>query len=68
MSFPIQNFRGLSVTVIAAIDENMGLRHYYIFSGSNNTKRFTHFLKRLVDECKALYSVVIMDNLNIHKT
>lgn len=56
------------MTVIAAIDEVKGLRHYYIFKGSNNTDRFVHFMDRLLNEIHSLYAVVVMDNLNIHKT
>ena len=56
------------MTVIAVIDEVKGMRNYYIFKGSKNTDRFVHFIERLVDEIHALYAVVVMDNLNIHKT
>ena len=64
----MQNNRGKSICVIGAIDEVIGLRHYYIFIGRNNTDRFVHFLRRLVDDFKGLRAVVVLDNLSIHKT
>ena len=68
MTLAMQNNRGKSITVIGAIDDVVGLRHYYVFIGSNNTDRFVHFLKRLVDEFVGSGAVVVMDNLSIHKT
>lgn len=56
------------MTIIATIDEAKALRHFYMFTGSNNTQRFTHFLSRLVKEIKIPRAVIIMDNLVIHKT
>lgn len=68
MTLPMQNNWGKSICVKGGIDEVVGLRHYYIFIGRNNTDRFAHFLRRMVDDFKGLRAVVILDNLSIHRT
>lgn len=54
--------------MIAGIDSVAGLRHYYIFEGSNNTERFLRFLSRMVENFEGLRGAIVLDNLSIHKT
>ena len=58
--------RGKSYTLIDAIDNSAGLRHYYLFKGSNRTKILTEFSKGLISKLPKRPSVIIMDNLPIH--
>jgi hypothetical protein len=48
MTFPIPNRRGASVTVIGAISNQVGLIHYKVLKGSNNTSTFLEFVKELM--------------------
>ena len=52
--------RGISVTVIGAISEQMGLVHYKIFYGSNNAQTFRAFTTEL------LLKVRGKDNYKVH--
>jgi len=57
----------LCITAIAAINGKVGIRYYYIFVGSNNKERFIRFLTRLCRILGGQDSVLICDNLSIHK-
>lgn len=57
--------RGMSVTVIGAISEKMGLVHYKIFHGSNNAQTFSAFTTELLRKIKG-QATVYMDNYKVH--
>jgi len=44
---PIQQTRGKPITIIAAIDWEVGLLHYSAFIGSNNGETFINFIQEL---------------------
>ena len=58
--------RGMSVTVIGAISEQMGLVHYKIFyGGSNNAQTFSAFTTELLHKVRGK-ATVYMDNYKVH--
>ena len=68
LSFPIQDTRGKSITVLGAIDKEAGLRHYMVVAESNRTAIFVRFLYELCKKLKGSDAVLVLDNLSIHKT
>lgn len=57
--------RGKSITVIGAISEQVGLVHFKIFHGSNNSSTFKDFTKNLLRKVRNR-ATVYMDNLSVH--
>ena len=57
--------RGKSITVIGAISEQVGLVHFKIFHGSNNSSTFKDFTKNLLRKIHNR-ATVYMDNLTVH--
>ena len=53
--------------MIGAIDGCIGLRHSMIFVGSNNGEKFLMFIQELVNKLKGTPSILVLDNLSIHK-
>ena len=53
-------------SLIGAIDNNVGLRHYYLFKGSNNTDKFLEFSRGLIAKIQHQASSIVMDNLSMH--
>lgn len=64
----ISSTRGKSVSVIGAIDSFKGLLHYYIFEGSNNSNRFSHFLNGFLPYLDESKHYLVLDNLSIHRS
>ena len=67
MTVSLSEKRGKSMTVIGAISKDRGLVHYEIVVGSNNADTFSKFLTDLRWKCRARKSVVVLDNLTVHK-
>ena len=67
MQLNLPTTRGRSITVIGALSESRGLVHTEVFMESNNTATFSAFIQRLKQKCSERPTVVIMDNLSVHK-
>jgi len=59
--------RGRSITIIGAISEQVGIVHYKIFHGSNNSETFRQFTCELIKKIRGR-ATVYMDNLTSHHT
>jgi hypothetical protein len=57
--------RGKSITVIGAISEQVGLVHYKIFHGTNNSATFKDFIQNLMRKVLSR-ATVYLDNLAVH--
>ncbi len=66
ISFPIQSRRGSSITIIAAIDGIVGLRHFQIITETNKAIIFEGFMRGLCQNLVGVDSVLVMDNLSVH--
>ena len=55
------------MTVIGAISKDRGLIHYTVIVGSNNTDTIAKFLYELRAKCSQRKTVVVLDNLTVHK-
>lgn len=67
MQLVLPTKRGRSVTIIGALSESRGLVHTEMFGGANNTGTFSNFMQRLKNKCSERPTIVVMDNLSVHK-
>ena len=67
MTVTLSERRGQSMTVIGAISKDRGLVHYAVIVGSNNADTFAKFLYELRAKCSERKTVVVLDNLTVHK-
>lgn len=67
MRLTIPDIRGSSITIIGAISEQRGLICYDLVMGTNNTQSFEHFIIKLKGMAQARKTIVVMDNLSVHK-
>ena len=58
--------RGHSIGVIGALSIQRGLILTKVFTGSNSTGTFMHFIDQLKAICAGTKTVVVMDNLSVH--
>lgn len=68
MRVELPNTRGQSITMIGGISTRRGLFHTHTFVSPNNTDTFLEFLVKLKEKCMELPTLVVMDNLAVHKT
>jgi len=61
-----QSNRGKSISMLGAIDHQVGLRYISIFEGSNNAATFTQFLDGLHLKIGHLKATLVLDNLSVH--
>ncbi len=54
--------------MIGALSVNEGLFHTSVFAGSNTVATFLPFLLGLKEKCRDRPTIVVMDNLQVHKT
>ena len=64
----LPNQRGVSITLIGAVSTMRGLFHTYTFAATNTQNTFLPFLIKLREKCWHRKTVVVMDNLQVHKT
>lgn len=67
MTFTIPSTRGPSMQVLGALSEKRGLIHFDVFIGSNNQDTFKLFIEGLRRKCAGCPTLVVMDNLSVHK-
>ena len=60
------NSRRLSITVIGAIIEEIGIIHHHMICESNNTENFENFLLGKKTKCEEMRVIIILDNLRIY--
>ena len=65
MALKMPSTRGRSMTIIAAISERVGLAHFQILRGRNDTASFQKFVQELVRNTKG-DAIVYMDNYSVH--
>ncbi len=68
MNVELPDQRGQSITMIGALSINYGLLHTSVFAGSNTVDSFLPFLLGLKEKCRERSSIIVMDNLQVHKT
>jgi transposase len=68
MRIELPNSRGVSITMIGAVSTLRGLFHTYTFAATNTQDTFLPFLIKLKEKCQDHTCVVVMDNLQVHKT
>ena len=68
MVLNLPKMRGPSITMIGAISEDRGLVHYDCFQGTNNAQTFQKFLVDLKNKCAGRRTLVVLDNLKVHKS
>ena len=66
MKVQLPKSRGHSICVIGALSYQRGLILTNVFTGSNNTGTFSHFILQLKEICAGTKTVVVMDNLSVH--
>ena len=66
MQIKMPSNRGSSVRVIGAISDRVGLVHYKIIAGTNDSDTFADFTNGLVAKVKGS-AVIMMDNYSVHK-
>ena len=54
--------------MIGAVSTQRGLFHSHTFAATNNTDTFIPFIIKLKEKCTGHQAVVVMDNLQVHKT
>lgn len=54
------------MTVIGALDDRVGLRHYDIVNQSNNSDTFIEFLSKLIIKLNDQPATLVLDNLGVH--
>ncbi len=67
MKVELPDSRGQSISMIGALSTKDGLVHTAIFAGSNSVNTFLPFMINLRDKCSHHPTIVIMDNLQVHK-
>lgn len=65
MMLKMPSSRGKSMTIIGAISEKLGIVHFKIVRGSNDTSAFKQFIQQLVHNTKG-EAYVYMDNYSVH--
>jgi hypothetical protein len=68
MRIELPNTRGQSITMIGAISTARGLFHTHTFAQTNTTDTFLPFIIKLKEKCRGHSCLVVMDNLQVHKT
>ena len=68
MRIELPNQRGVSITMIGAVSTVRGLFHTSTFASTNTQDTFYPFLTKLREKCWTHRAVVVMDNLQVHKT
>jgi hypothetical protein len=68
MRIELPNSRGVSITMIGAVSTLRGLFHTHTFAATNNQDTFIPFIMKLKEKCRGHQAVVVMDNLQVHKT
>jgi transposase len=68
MRIELPNQRGVSITMIGAISTMRGFFHTCTFAATNTQDTFLPFLFKLREKCWGHRTVVVMDNLQVHKT
>lgn len=54
------------MTVIGALDDRVGLRHYEIISHSNTGEAFGNFIHNLAKKLDGRIATLVLDNLRVH--
>lgn len=66
LEFPMQSTRASSITLIGALNTNLGLVHFQTVIGSNNKAIFKGFMADLIEKLGWRKKTLVMDNLAIH--
>ena len=67
MKIELVNSRGVSISMIGGLSFKRGIVHATTFAGSNNSETFLRFILGLKEKCPGP-TVVVMDNLSVHKS
>jgi hypothetical protein len=68
MRIELPNSRGVSITMIGVVRTTRNLFQTHTFASSNTQDTFLPFLFKLCQKCWGHRTVVVMDNLQVHKT
>ena len=68
MKVELPDQQGQSISMIGALSINKGLLHISVFAGSNTADTFLPFLLWLKEKWRDRPTIVVMDNLQVHKS
>ncbi len=54
------------MTVIGALDDRVGLRHYEVINQCTTADTFTVFLSNLIEKLHNQPATLVLDNLGVH--